>query len=40
MKVVLGVSGCIAAYKAAELVRQLQQEGLDVQVVMTAHAQE
>lgn len=40
MKVVLGVSGCIAAYKAAELVRLLQQEGLDVQVVMTAHAQE
>ncbi|MFQ5722900.1 MAG: bifunctional phosphopantothenoylcysteine decarboxylase/phosphopantothenate--cysteine ligase CoaBC [Terriglobia bacterium] len=40
MKVVLGVSGCIAAYKAAELVRQLQQEGLDVQVVMTTHAQE
>lgn len=40
MKVVLGVTGCIAAYKAAELVRQLQQEGLSVQVVMTAHAQE
>ena len=40
MKVVLGVSGCIAAYKAAELVRQLQQEGITVQVVMTRHAQE
>jgi phosphopantothenoylcysteine decarboxylase/phosphopantothenate--cysteine ligase len=40
MKVVLGVSGCIAAYKAAELVRLLQQEGLDVQVVMTRHAEE
>ncbi|HXE75531.1 MAG TPA: bifunctional phosphopantothenoylcysteine decarboxylase/phosphopantothenate--cysteine ligase CoaBC [Candidatus Xenobia bacterium] len=40
MKVVLGVSGCIAAYKAAELVRQLQQEGLDVQVILTRHAQE
>lgn len=40
MKVVLGVSGCIAAYKAAELVRQLQQDGIRVQVVMTAHAQE
>ena len=40
MKVVLGVSGCIAAYKAAELVRLLQQEGLRVQVMMTAHAQE
>jgi len=40
MKIALGVSGCIAAYKAAELVRQLQQEGLAVQVVMTRHAQE
>ena len=40
MKIALGVSGCIAAYKAAELVRQLQQEGLGVQVVMTRHAQE
>lgn len=40
MKVVLGVSGCIAAYKAAELVRRLQEEGLTVQVVMTAHATE
>jgi phosphopantothenoylcysteine decarboxylase/phosphopantothenate--cysteine ligase len=40
MKVVLGVSGCIAAYKAAELVRQLQQEGLEVQAILTRHAQE
>lgn len=40
MKVVLGVSGCIAVYKAAELVRQLQQEGFTVQVVMTRNAQE
>ena len=40
MKVVLGVSGCIAAYKAAELVRLLQQEGLAVQVILTRHAQE
>lgn len=40
MKIALGVSGCIAAYKAAELVRQLQQEGITVQVVMTRHAQE
>jgi phosphopantothenoylcysteine decarboxylase / phosphopantothenate---cysteine ligase len=30
----------VAAYKAAELVRRLQQERLDVQVVMTQHAQE
>ena len=40
MKVVLGVTGCIAAYKAAELVRLLQQEKIEVQVVMTQHAQE
>ncbi|MBI2817587.1 MAG: bifunctional phosphopantothenoylcysteine decarboxylase/phosphopantothenate--cysteine ligase CoaBC [Acidobacteria bacterium] len=40
MKVALGVSGGISAYKAAELVRELQQKGLDVQVIMTAHAQE
>jgi len=40
MRVALGVSGGVAAYKAAELVRKLQQEGLDVQVVMTAGARE
>ena len=40
MRVALGVSGGVAAYKAAELVRRLQQEGLDVQVVMTKSAQE
>ena len=40
MKVALGVSGGIAAYKAAELVRELQQRGLEVQVIMTAHSQE
>jgi phosphopantothenoylcysteine decarboxylase / phosphopantothenate---cysteine ligase len=40
MKVALGVTGCIAAYKAAELLRQLQQRHLEVQVVMTRHAQE
>ncbi|MGB7624768.1 MAG: bifunctional phosphopantothenoylcysteine decarboxylase/phosphopantothenate--cysteine ligase CoaBC [Terriglobia bacterium] len=40
MKVALGVTGCIAAYKAAELLRQLQQCHLEVQVVMTRHAQE
>ena len=40
MKVALGVSGGIAAYKAAELVRELQQQGVDVQVIMTANAQE
>jgi phosphopantothenoylcysteine decarboxylase/phosphopantothenate--cysteine ligase len=40
MRVALGVSGGVAAYKAAELVRKLQQEGLDVQVVMTESARE
>ena len=40
MRVALGVSGGVAAYKAAELVRKLQQEGIDVQVVMTESAQE
>src|ERR1039458_2588490 len=40
MRVALGVSGGVAAYKAAELVRRLQQEGVDVQVVMTRSARE
>ena len=40
MKVTVGVSGGIAAYKAAELVRALQQQALDVHVVMTAGAQQ
>ncbi len=40
MKVALGVCGGIAAYKAAELVRQLQDRGLKVQVIMTRAAQE
>ncbi|HSM85228.1 MAG TPA: bifunctional phosphopantothenoylcysteine decarboxylase/phosphopantothenate--cysteine ligase CoaBC [Candidatus Limnocylindrales bacterium] len=40
MKVALGVSGGIAAYKAAELVRLLQDRNLRVQVVMTRAAQE
>src|SRR6202167_482974 len=40
MKVALGVTGGVAAYKAAELVRRLQQEKLDVQVIMTRSAQE
>ena len=40
MKIALGVTGGVAAYKAAELVRRLQQENLDVQVVMTRSAQE
>jgi phosphopantothenoylcysteine decarboxylase / phosphopantothenate---cysteine ligase len=40
MKIALGVTGGVAAYKAAELVRRLQDEGLDVQVIMTRAAQE
>lgn len=38
MRVALGVTGGIAAYKAAELLRVLQNRGLGVQVVMTASA--
>ena len=38
MKVTVGVSGGIAAYKAAELVRALQQQAIDVHVVMTEAA--
>ena len=40
MKVALGVSGGIAAYKAAEVVRLLQDRGIRVQVIMTRAAQE
>jgi phosphopantothenoylcysteine decarboxylase / phosphopantothenate---cysteine ligase len=40
MKIVLGVSGGIAAYKAAEIIRLLQDRGIRVQVVMTRAAQE
>ena len=36
--VVLGVTGCIGAYKACEVLRELQKHGLDVRVVMTASA--
>jgi phosphopantothenoylcysteine decarboxylase/phosphopantothenate--cysteine ligase len=39
-KVTLGVTGGIAAYKSAELVRALQQHSLDVHVVMTRAAEE
>lgn len=38
MKVMVGVSGGIAAYKAAELVRALQRHAVDVHVAMTASA--
>jgi phosphopantothenoylcysteine decarboxylase/phosphopantothenate--cysteine ligase len=40
MKIALGVCGGIAAYKAAEITRLLQERGIRVQVVMTASAQE
>src|SRR6184192_1023043 len=40
MKIAVGVCGGIAAYKAAETVRLLQDRGIRVQVVMTASAQE
>ncbi len=40
MKIALGVSGGIAAYKSAEIVRLLQDRGVRVQVIMTRAAQE
>lgn len=40
MKIVLGVTGSIAAYKACELVRLFVKRGDDVRVVMTAAARE
>ena len=40
MRITLGVTGGVAAYKSAELVRRLQQEGHSVQVVMTRAARE
>jgi phosphopantothenoylcysteine decarboxylase/phosphopantothenate--cysteine ligase len=40
MKIALGVTGGIAAYKAAEIARRLQDRGLRVQVIMTQAAQE
>lgn len=39
-KIVVGMTGGIAAYKACELVRRMQDQGADVTVVMTAAAQE
>jgi len=38
MRITLGVTGGVAAYKSAELVRRLQQQGHSVQVVMTRAA--
>jgi len=39
-RVLLGVTGGIAAYKSAELVRRLNERGAEVQVVMTAGARQ
>ena len=39
-RILLGVTGGIAAYKSADLVRRLQDDGADVHVVMTESAQE
>jgi phosphopantothenoylcysteine decarboxylase/phosphopantothenate--cysteine ligase len=39
-RVVVGMTGGVAAYKVCELVRRLQDEGADVQVVMTPAAQQ
>ena len=39
-KILLGVSGGIAAYKAAELIRLLKSNGAEVRVVMTKSAME
>lgn len=38
--VVIGVTGSIAAYKAAELVSRLKQKGADIYVIMTRNAKE
>jgi phosphopantothenoylcysteine decarboxylase/phosphopantothenate--cysteine ligase len=40
LRITLGVTGGVAAYKAAELVRRLQQDDFSVQVVMTRGARE
>ncbi len=37
-KLLLGVTGSIAAYKSAEIVRQLKKQGAEVQVIITASA--
>ncbi len=40
MNIVLGISGSVAAYKTPELVRRLRERGAEVQIVMTASAEE
>ncbi|MEK6714445.1 MAG: bifunctional phosphopantothenoylcysteine decarboxylase/phosphopantothenate--cysteine ligase CoaBC [Candidatus Omnitrophota bacterium] len=39
-KIILGVTGSIAAYKGAEITRRLREEGMSVLVIMTKEAQE
>ena len=39
-KIILGVTGSIAAYKSAELIRVLKKQGADIQVIMTKSAKE
>lgn len=39
-KIVLGVTGSIAAYKAGDLIRRFKDNGVDVTVVMTKEAEE
>ena len=38
-KIILGVTGSIAAYKAGDIIRRLQDQGLEVKVVMTKEAE-
>jgi phosphopantothenoylcysteine decarboxylase/phosphopantothenate--cysteine ligase len=40
VKIALGVTGCIAAYKAIEVMRGLQKAGVSVQVILTRSAAE
>ena len=40
MKIALGISGCIAAYKAIEVMRGVQKAGVSVQVILTKSATE
>ena len=40
MNILLGITGGIAAYKTPDLVRRLKERGADVQIVMTASAEE
>lgn len=39
-RIIVGVTGGIAAYKSADLIRRLREAGAQVHVVMTAHAKE